>query len=211
MAPAETGTTRRLTAKGAATRRRIVEAAAELMFERGVAGTSLDDVKAAAGVSGSQMYHYFGEKSQLVAAVVDHQADAVVDAQQPLISQLDGFEKLRAWIDLMIEVQSRFGCEGGCPIGSIAGEVGGRDADVRDAMVRGFAKWQELIRQGLQAMRDRGELSQDADPDQLALMLLAAIQGGLLLTQTRRDPQPLRTALDGVLAYIETFAPERPR
>ena len=67
----------RLTVKGERTRTRIVEAAARLVYERGVAGTTLDDVKAAAGVSGSQMYHYFPDKDELVQAVISYQADVI--------------------------------------------------------------------------------------------------------------------------------------
>ena len=67
----------RLTAKGERTRARIVAAAAGLIYERGVASTTLDDVKAAAGVSGSQMYHYFPDKDELLQAVISHQADVI--------------------------------------------------------------------------------------------------------------------------------------
>jgi len=55
-------------------------------------------------------------------------------------------------------------------------------------------------------MHERGDLRPEADPDRLALAVLAAVQGGLLLTQTRRDPEPLAVALDTVLAHIHTFA-----
>ena len=74
----ETSDRPRLTAKGARTRARIVEEAAALIHERGVAGTTLEDVKAAAEVSGSQMYHYFPDKNELVQAVIDYQADTIV-------------------------------------------------------------------------------------------------------------------------------------
>ncbi|MBS1890316.1 MAG: helix-turn-helix transcriptional regulator, partial [Actinobacteria bacterium] len=66
----------RLTKKGAETRGRIVTAAAELIFERGVAGTGMEDIKEAAGVSSSQLYHYFADKPALVHAVIAHQSDA---------------------------------------------------------------------------------------------------------------------------------------
>ena len=66
-------TERRLTRRGRETRERIVAAAAELIFERGVAETTLEDIRAAAGVSGSQVYHYFEDKQALVRAVIDHQ------------------------------------------------------------------------------------------------------------------------------------------
>ena len=68
----------RLTPKGERTRARIVEAAAGLIHERGVAGTTLDDVRATAEVSGSQLYHYFADKDELVQAVIDHQAGTIV-------------------------------------------------------------------------------------------------------------------------------------
>ena len=68
---------------------RIVAAAAELMFENGVAETTLEDIRAAAGVSGSQVYHYFEDKQALVRAVIDYQADAVLDAQGAHLDRLD--------------------------------------------------------------------------------------------------------------------------
>jgi Transcriptional regulator len=55
-----------------------VAAAAELIFERGVAETTLEDIRAAAGVSSSQMYHYFADKEALVRAVIDYRAQTVV-------------------------------------------------------------------------------------------------------------------------------------
>ena len=69
---------RRLTPKGRATRDRIVSVAAQLMFERGVAGTSLGDVQKAAGVGASQVYHYFGDKQSLIRAVIAYHTEAVL-------------------------------------------------------------------------------------------------------------------------------------
>lgn len=192
----------RLTRKGAATRGRIVAAAAGLMLERGVAGTSTDDVRAAAGVSTSQIYHYFADKNALVRAVIAHQTQAVLDAQEPLLSSLDSLPALRAWRDLVVDVQRERHCQGGCPIGSLASELAESDDVARGDLVDGFARWEAAIRAGIHAMHDRGELRRDADPDQLALALLAALQGGLLLTQTRRETAPLEAALDAMLAHI---------
>ena len=55
-------------------------------------------------------------------------------------------------------------------------------------------------------MRDRGELSEEADPDELSLALLGALQGGLLLTQTTRTTAPLQNALGAMLAHVRSFA-----
>jgi len=96
----------RLTAKGRATRSRIVAAASKLMFENGVAGTSTEDVLKAAGLtSPSQLYHYFSDKRALVQAVIAYQTEYVLGFQRPLLSRLDSFEALEAWRDAIIEAQ----------------------------------------------------------------------------------------------------------
>jgi TetR/AcrR family transcriptional repressor of nem operon len=203
---------RPLTAKGLATRARIVDAAADLIFVHGVSRTSVEDVQREAGVSASQLYHYFGDKRALVRAVIARQADAVLQNQEPFLSHLDSFEALHAWRDVHVEAQRQRGGAGGCPLGTLAAELADEDPDARADLAAGFCRWEEPIRAGLRAMRDRGALRPEADPDQLALTLLAAVQGGLILTQTRRDPRALAVALDTVLAYIHTFAAaaERP-
>ena len=93
------------TAKGRATRARIIAAAAGLIGERGVAGTSLDDVIERAAVSKGQLYHYFQDKADLLRAVVTHQADMVLAAQEPELQALDGWDSIRAWLDRLVALQ----------------------------------------------------------------------------------------------------------
>lgn len=197
---------RRLTAKGRATRARIVGAAAELVFAQGVARTGVEDVQRRAGVSASQLYHYFSGKDALVRAVIAHQTDGVLHVQRPVLDALDSFEAFERWRDLLVALQDERHCVGGCPLGSIAAEVADVDAVAREDLVIGFERWEAPIREGLARMRSRGVLRPEADVDALALALLAAVQGGLVLTQARRSSLPLRTSLDAVLAHVRTFA-----
>jgi TetR/AcrR family transcriptional regulator, transcriptional repressor for nem operon len=192
----------RLTKKGAETRGRIVGAAAELIFERGVAGTGLEDIKERAGVSSSQLYHYFADKQALVHAVIAHQSDAVLAAQEPLLGKLDSLDALRAWRDQAVAIEKQLHCKGGCPIGALAGELAETDPEARADIAAGFARWEGAIAQGVRAMHERGELPAATDPDRLALALLAAHQGGLVLTQVRRDPAPLEAALDAMIEHV---------
>lgn len=195
----------RLTAKGRATRERIVSAAALLMFEHGVAGTSTEDVQNAAEVSTSQVYHYFRDKKALVRAVIAHQTEAVVGHQEQMLARLDSVASLRAWADAIVALQRELECRGGCPIGSLGSEIAEHDADARADVVLGFNRWERAIRDGLHAMRDRGELRREADPDRLAITLLTTLQGGLALTQLRRDTVMLEVSLTQVIDYIESF------
>jgi TetR/AcrR family transcriptional regulator, transcriptional repressor for nem operon len=206
---AESSGKRTFTAKGLATRERIVEAAAMLMYSGGVAGTSWEDVQNAAGVSASQLYHYFGDKQGLVRAVIAHQTRAILESQQPLLASLDSLEALRAWRDLLVEGRRQIQCQGGCPLGSLVGELFEAHSECREDLVDGFDRWEGAIRDGLQAMYKRGDLRRSADPDRLATALLAAIQGGLVLSQVRRDVDPLEAALDTSLEHIASLTTRR--
>jgi TetR/AcrR family transcriptional regulator, transcriptional repressor for nem operon len=192
----------RLTRKGLATRARIVEAAAELMFRHGAAGTSTEDVLAAAQVSNSQLYHYFSDKNALVRAVIEHQADQIIDGQRPLLDELDSLAAFQQWRDTLVSLQRQRHCEGGCPLGSLSSELAETNEPARTALAAGFDRWEAPIRDGLRRMRDRRELQDDTDVDRLALGTLAALQGGLLLTQAKRDTGPLEAALDLAISQI---------
>ncbi len=189
------------TSKGRATRERIVEGATGLMVERGVARTSLDDVRAATGVSGSQLYHYFTDEDDLVHAVIDRTIGAVLDAQ-PALADLSTWPAITRWFDDLVALQVERQAAGGCPIGGLAGELADHDDTARALLADGYARWEAPLRAGLQTMRARGELRADADPAVLSTAVLASIQGGLVLTQTRRDPGQLRIALDAALAHL---------
>lgn len=195
-----------LTRKGRQTRSRIVATAAGLMFEQGVARTSTEDVRAAAKISNSQLYHYFPGKSALVRAVIDHQTEAVLAGQEPLLSRLDSVEALVAWRDLFVEGQRRRLCLGGCPLGSLVGELAETDDAARTALAEGFLRWHDKIAEGLRAMCQRGDLPAEADPDRLARGLLGAVQGGLLLAQTTRDATALADVLDVAIGHLRCLA-----
>jgi AcrR family transcriptional regulator len=194
-----------VTNKGRETRDRIVDTAAALVFERGVAGTTLDDVRAAAKVSKGQLYHYFADKDDIVHAVIDRSVELVIDAQ-PRLTNLTSWTAIGAWFDDLVRLQAERNAVGGCPIGSLAGELAETDEYARAALAAGYDRWEAPIRAGLEQMRAAGKLRPGADPSRLATATLASIQGGLVLTQTRRDPEQLRIALDAAYAYLRSYA-----
>jgi hypothetical protein len=134
--------------------------------------------------------------------VIDTTTDAVLGAQDGLLDELDSLAAIDRWFDGLVALQQQRGAAGGCPIGSLAGQLAERDEQTRAALATGFARWQQPLITGLTRMQDRGELRPDASVDTLADITMAAIQGGLLLTQVRRDPQQLRRALNGARAVL---------
>jgi TetR/AcrR family transcriptional regulator, transcriptional repressor for nem operon len=193
----ETSDRPRLTAKGARTRARIVEEAAALIHERGVAATTLEDVKAAAEVSGSQLYHYFPDKDDLVQAVIDYHADAIVSRNRQVLGGANGVE---AWRKMVIAAAKRTKAKGGCALGSLVGQLAESDPEARALIASGFDQWAAALGDGLRSLHAEGKLPPDVDPDDLAVTLLATLEGGLLLAQAQRSTRPFETAVNTLLA-----------
>ena len=195
----------RLTPKGLATRLKIVQAASDLLCHRGVAGVCLEDIQQAAHVSASQVYHYFKSKQELVHAAIDLHTQAILDGQEPFLINLTSFEALRTWGKILVAMQKRGQSPLGSTLASMASELSGSDPEARSKISGGFDRWEKQLREGLTKMREQGLLKKETDPEKLALALMSAIQGGLLLAQVRGDIEPLEVAVETMIRHIEFF------
>jgi AcrR family transcriptional regulator len=192
------------TGRGRASRERIVERAAELFAEQGVAATSLDEVLAAAGAGKSQLYHYFRGRHELVAAAVGLRCAQVLTELTQALGAVASLADLEQALAGFADGYEQMGLPG-CPIGSLAAEVAERNEDARLQTAAAFDAWERLFADALERMRDRGELRADASPAALATALLASIEGGMVLSQTRKDPASLRIAVEVGLAQVRSY------
>ena len=208
--PSSDDAPRRLTARGAATKARILAAANQLMRERGVAATTLADVRSATNTSKSQLYQHFADKDALVNEVIGQRGEEVLSQQRQRLQRVDSFRGLELWRDELVERNAVRNGAYGCPLGSLANELADQDETARRAIAGYFDDWLVLITDTLTAMKNRGVLREDADARALANGLLAALQGGYVLAQTARDVYPMRVALDMAIAQVRTFAAEAP-
>jgi TetR/AcrR family transcriptional regulator, transcriptional repressor for nem operon len=208
MSTTEDSGFRPLTARGAVTRSRIVNAAADLIYARGVDRTSLDDVMTESGVSKSQLYHYFADKDALVLAVITLQTERVLHAQQPHLGAMDSLKALRMWGDAVVKLNARAHAKG-CPLGSLASELANDSEAARTRLAASFAMWSDSIERGLTKMRQSGALSPSTNPHELAVALLSAVQGGLLLSKTTQTSRPLEIAIDMAIDHIARYIMRR--
>src|SRR5215470_4558624 len=192
------------TGRGRASRERIVERAAELFAERGVAGTSLDDVLAAAGAGKSQLYHYFSGRDDLVAAAVGLRCTQVLAGLTQALGSAASLAELEQALNGFVAGFEQMGLPG-CPIGSLATEVAGRNEGARLQAAAAFDSWEKLLADVLGRMRERGELRADAALAALATALLASIEGGMVLSQTRKDPASLHIAVEAGIAQVRAL------
>jgi TetR/AcrR family transcriptional regulator, transcriptional repressor for nem operon len=191
------------TGRGRASRERIVERAADLFAERGIAGTSVDEVLAAAKAGKGQFYYYFRNRDELTAAAVGYRCAQVIDGLTQALGAVSSLAGLEQALAGFIAGFEQTGLPG-CPIGTLATEVAGRNEAARLQAAAGFGAWERLLADALERMRQRGELRADAQPAVLATGLLASIEGGMVLSQARKDVASLRIAVDTGLAQVRT-------
>jgi AcrR family transcriptional regulator len=198
-----------LTQKGAATRERIVHAAADLVLERGAQGTSLDDIRAATATSKSQLFHYFpGGKGDLISAIGALQIERVLDAQRPHLDELDNWASWDRWRDAVLAHYSSQP-HWGCPIGALTAELVRTEPDRAPAAIAHMERWRSHLEAGLARMTATGLLRADTDTRALSLSVFAALQGGLTLSAMAESIEPLQAALDGALATLRASAATR--
>ena len=210
----------RLTPKGRATRDRIVRAAAELIVAEGLSASNMERVRSAASVSGSQLAHYFADKSALIRAVIRRQIEVVLDFhRQPKLGGLESFDDFERWIDLNMRYLREIGTSGGTPTyHALNAQLAKSDDTTRATLAAGYWQWIELLEAAIRRMKERGVLVAEADPRNVALAVVSAHQGGATLAFTYRAEWPHADATRFAVNYLRTFAtdpteraPRRPR
>lgn len=189
----------KITARGRSTRQRIIEATGEQILASGIGGTTLDSVRAATLTSKSQLFHYFpGGKSELVREVAEWEGQQLLEAQEPEIHDLGSWESWERWRVALTEYYIGRG-RWACPIGSLATQAAMTDPELEKTIAVSMRAWRSALADGIRKMQNTAMVAATADPDKIATVILAAIQGGLILSQPERSSWPLEAALDSAL------------
>ena len=190
---------KKLTARGRATRQRIIEATGEQILASGIGGTTLDTVRAATLTSKSQLFHYFpGGKAELVREVAVWEGAQLLEAQQPHIDDLGSWKSWSAWREALVDYYLGLG-RWACPIGSLATQSAMTDPELERVIAESMGAWRDLLAAGVRKMQASGDVDPAADPDRIAMVILTAVQGGLVMSQPLRSAWPLEAALDSAL------------
>jgi AcrR family transcriptional regulator len=194
-----------LTARGAATRERIVAAAAAEIRERGISAVKLDDVGRRSRTGKSQLFHYFPDgKEQLLLAVAEREAEQVLEDQEPHLGQLTDWDAWRDWRDALVEKYRRQGVN--CPLGVLITEIGRHTPAAQAVTAQLLAQWQRRLELGIEEMKAAGEIRAAVDPARASAALIAAIQGGVAILMSSGTSTHLEYALDLCLDYLKTNA-----
>jgi AcrR family transcriptional regulator len=194
----------KLTAKGEATKRRIIEGAAAHLRSDEPGEMTLDDVRAKTRTSKGQLFHYFpGGKEELLLAVARYEAQRVLDDQQPHLGALTSWDAWVAWRDAVVK---RYRAQGtSCPLASLMSQVGSTPGAAEVATTL-LTTWQSHVKTGILQMQESGLVSTSLDADQLSAAFLAGIQGGVVILRSTGTTSFLEASLDTLLSHLRSEA-----
>jgi TetR/AcrR family transcriptional repressor of nem operon len=191
------------------TRKRIIDAAAALIAEKGFKRTSVDDVIERASLSGkSHFYHYFKSKDELGLEVLGRQFEAfaergLVILREPMIQPL---ERLDLFIDSLVALQSERGFRVGSPFGNLASEMADLHEGFRERLVTVFDRWAAQLEALL--WEARPQLVAGTDTRRLARFLIATLEGALMMSKVTRDADMLRAIADDLKRFVASHLKE---
>jgi TetR/AcrR family transcriptional regulator, transcriptional repressor for nem operon len=189
--------------KGEQTRKRIVEAAAPIFNRLGYDGSSLADLMAATGLKKGGIYRHFASKEELAAAAFDYAWDSVWKSRMRDVDEKTrGIENLKQRIGNFVERRSPV--PGGCPVLNTAVTATEGNAVLRARVAKALRTWRESLEAEVASAAGRGEVRPDVDARTVAMMIIATLEGALMISRLERSPQALLRAKEHLNRYLDT-------
>src|SRR6202035_5220275 len=189
-----------LTAKGRATRQRIIEGAAQYLLSDDPGEVTLDDIRAITGTSKSQIFHYFpAGKEELLLEVARHESQRVLDDQQPHLGSLTSWAAWQRWRDAVV---ARYRAPGrDWPLGALRAQVGSTPG-AAEVVTTLLAQWQAHVGEGIAVMQAAGLVRPELDEARVAAAFIAGIQGGVQVLRSTGSTWPLEATLDALIDHL---------
>ena len=183
-------------------RSQILDAAAVLIGRQGYSATSIDDVIKESRLSGkSHFYHYFRSKEELGFEVLDRQFESFAERGLAILREpmIDPVERLHLFIDSLVAAHAERGCRGGSPFGTLAAEMADAHEGFRLRIAHVFVRWASQIQSLLWDARP--QLLDDVDAVRLSRFIIAALEGGLMMSRVKRDI----VVMEGIALDLKRF------
>jgi|SRR5215475_13450339 len=191
--------------RGAETRLRIIQAAADLFHQKGVRATSPDEIIEATRTGKGQFYHYFKSKEGLIHEVLQTYLQEIKNGASPVNYQINSWRDMEEWFRAHVAFQRRFDMTRGCPFGTVGNEVTPNDELIRQDVSLIF----EVVKLKLAAFfvkeKAKGKLAKRADEERLADFCIATIQGGMLMGKIKRSSETVEASIEEALAHLKGY------
>ncbi|NEO27143.1 MAG: TetR/AcrR family transcriptional regulator [Kamptonema sp. SIO4C4] len=193
------------------TKQRIIQQAANLFNQQGYAGSSLSDIMAATGLKKGGIYNHFASKDELAIAAFDYAAQQMGQLYlNALRGKRGAIARLQALIEAFSTAPEQVSFQGGCPLLNTAIESDDTHPILRERTQAAMNQWRQLIRRIVQKGIKTGELQADIDPEAVATLFIATLEGSLMLAQLYGDRTHLQHAQNHLNQYITSLQVSSP-
>ena len=192
----------KLMTKGEHTRRKILEAAAPIFNQRGYEGSSLNDLMEATGLKKGGIYRHFSSKEQLAAEAFDYSWEAAWKARLLHVDEkANGIERLKQLIANFVDHRSPVA--GGCPILNTATEADDGNLVLRSRVAKALRSWLSRLQNIVEQAQERGETRSGIDPKAVATLIVASLEGALMMSRLQRKDEALRRIQSHLNRYLD--------
>lgn len=189
--------------KGEQTREMILQRAAVVFNRKGYFGTSLSDIMQATGLEKGGIYNYFRSKDDLALQAFDYALDRIREEFAAAIKgKVNAIERLQAIMGVFRKMPNGFPIEGGCPVLNTTVEADYAHPKLRQRARQAMQEWHDFIRRIVERGIERGEVCTEADPDAIASLLIASLEGAVVLTILYNDTVHMDHVVDHLNHYL---------
>ncbi|MGK7890935.1 MAG: TetR/AcrR family transcriptional regulator [Leptolyngbyaceae cyanobacterium] len=188
--------------KAEETRSHIIEKSVSLFNQKGYAGASMSDIMQATGLKKGGIYNHFKSKDELALAAFDHAMDITGQRYWNAVAGATGaIAQLQAIVHTFCTSIDEIPFEGGCPLMNTAIDSDDAHPALRERVQQAMTQWRGLIMRVVQRGIDKGEIHDHIVPEAVASILIATLEGAMMLTRLYGD----RTHLDLVQAHLGNY------
>jgi len=188
--------------KGDQTRQRVIQKAAEVFNRRGFAGASISDLMEATGLEKGGIYRHFESKQELAEAAFDYAWEAVsLPRQRGLEEQKNSLDKLLLLVRNFVGEPPRT-ITGGCPLLNTAVDCDDGNVLLRNKARAALSGWRSRIADFVRDGQQNGELRKNIDPESVAVVMIAALEGAVMMSGLEKNRKPQQIIGEHLEEYL---------
>ncbi|GAA4202371.1 TetR/AcrR family transcriptional regulator [Pedobacter jeongneungensis] len=190
--------------KAEKTRNFIVEKTAPIFNMKGYAGTSLNDITAATGLTKGSIYGNFANKDEVALAAFDYNLNNVSSRIEAEMSRQTTIkDKLLVYIDIYQKFIDGSVSEGGCPVLNTAIDADDTHPELRNRVLKAVLDWKNKIAKLVEAGIANKEISADQHPEQIALTIIAMVEGGIMISKLTSKTEYWSLIMGSLKKYVD--------
>jgi len=190
--------------KSERTRQFIIETTASIFNTKGYEGTSMSDLTTATGLTKGSIYGNFENKEEVALAVFDYNLEKIHQIIVQRMARAQTYhDKLLTYAEVYHSFKKGPFPKGGCPILNTAIEADDTNELLKDKAAKAVLRWRNSIVNLIKGGITAGEFKTDADANQVALSIIALIEGGTMIAKVTNSPTNMDEVLKTVAMLID--------